>query len=146
MFDLVSTIFYHPHDDVMVRDDLAGDVGVSVWPPDPTSVTDFSADTPFAPEAAIHALTSLDADWQQPSLLFWEAAADDGHRRRWLRALAELGFRDGVDVDVWTVRDAGGRGLPSSSSGGHGAAPDGARAPGDRPRPAAYPLPPAAGG
>ena len=114
MFDFVSIIFYCLHDDVMARDDLAGDVGVSVWPPDTTSVTDSSADTPFGPEAAIRALTSLDADWQQSSLLFWEAASDDGHRRRWLCALVELGFRDGADVDVWTVRGAGGR-VPASA-------------------------------
>ncbi len=111
-FDLPDTGFFYPgdilHYYITAQDDLNGDIGMSAWPADTTSVLDFSPRSPYEHLARVRALPTLTGPagaFTQPDLLVVDSANSSDHTLRLLSALSELGFVLGVDFDLFTVNN-----------------------------------------
>ena len=124
-FDLPDSGWFFPGDRVRyyitASDDLAGDVRTSVWPPDTTSIMDFSLGSLFPKDAEIRALPTLTqpvaGQFSQPPLLFCDSSGDHDAAAVWISALQELGLVQGVDFDAVTVFRANfGVGLAASAT------------------------------
>lgn len=87
--------------------DIAGGaIGTSFWPADTTGFHDFGPATRYPRAATMRALPSLrSADGAQPPILVWRDFATGDDPAAWDLALANLGFVEGVDYDVFVTRD-----------------------------------------
>ena len=110
-FDLPDTGFFFPGDRLhyylTASDDLAGDVRTSVWPPDTTSVLDFTIASPFPRNFTVRALPTVTqpvaGQFSQPDMLFCDATEDQAAAAVWFGALQELGYRPDIEYDVIAV-------------------------------------------
>jgi hypothetical protein len=103
VIDLPDTGFFFPGDVVHyyfeAHDELAGDVGMAILPADTTGFLDFGSRSPYPERYQARALPSLHglSAGDQPSVLVWADVERD--RPQWRLALAQLGWRLGVDYD-----------------------------------------------
>jgi hypothetical protein len=114
-FDLPDTGFFYPgdviHYYIEAKDNVGGDVGVSLLPPDTTGFSDFttplyyqqgyglSGDPNFTVRALPTFFTMSPGD--HPKILFWNDFANRGAENEWSYALQNLGYREGVDFDYY---------------------------------------------
>jgi len=107
-FDLPDTGMLFPGDVLhyyfSATDHRAGDMRTSIAPVDLTGYGD--ADSAVWPLAfTVRCLPGLtDAAGTQPPVLFWNDQGSRGAEDEWLTALHLLGWREGVDFDVFTTR------------------------------------------
>ncbi|MHB8080127.1 MAG: FlgD immunoglobulin-like domain containing protein [Candidatus Krumholzibacteriia bacterium] len=111
-WDLPDTGFFFPGDAlhycIEARDNLAGDVRTALLPGDTTGISLFPGDDGYATQRVnevfkvdalptMHSATAGD----QPHLLFWNDAQGQETQDEWFGALDNLGYRRGVDYDVY---------------------------------------------
>jgi hypothetical protein len=116
-FDLPDSGFFFPgdviHYYIEARDVAGGVEGVSRLPSDISRVADFDGALPYHDAFTVRGLpTLLSLGGAQPRVLFWDDAkagatddpADHLTVRHWYHALASLGFRAGLEVDIYATR------------------------------------------
>jgi hypothetical protein len=132
--ELPDTGFFYPGDVIHyyfeAQDNVGGDIGTTRLPADTTGFSAFPGDEGYVPmlyppDFVVRALPSLraaDPD-SQPDILLWYDRWENSDRQdegSWITALANLGFQEGVDYDLyWDT----GRGKGNSIGlGGHATA------------------------
>ena len=113
--ELPDTGFFYPGDVIHyyfeAQDNVGGDIGTTRLPADTTGFSTFPGDEGYVPmlyppEFVVRALPSLraaDPD-SQPEILLWYDSweSDDWpYEGQWTTALANLGFQEGVDYDLY---------------------------------------------
>lgn len=113
-FDLPDTGFFFPGDMLhyyFAGQDVVGGVagGISTLPADTTGFSAFPG-SQYYDSARLYELYKIDAlptmitaekDVGQPKLLFWDDSQDRGNQNEWFAALDHLGFRQGIDYDIY---------------------------------------------
>jgi len=113
-FDLPDSGFFFPgdilHYFVRAEDDAGGDIGLTLLPGDTTGFGLFPGDEDHVPMQyphpfAVRALPSLTAPepGAQPDILFWDDSGPGPGHEEWRLALANLGYRAGVDWDLFVT-------------------------------------------
>ncbi len=118
-FDLPDTGFFFPGDSFhyyfRAEDTVGGVVGVSQMPRDTTGFSYFPGDLHYDSYRyyelwKIDALPTMsitispdkgDTTFVQPKVLFWDDSQDRGNQNEWFAALDNLGFRQGIDYDIY---------------------------------------------
>ncbi len=113
-FDLPDTGFFFPGDSFhyyfRAEDTVGGVVGVTIMPRDTTGFSYFPGDLHYD-SARYHELWKIDAlptmitavkDVGQPHVLFWDDSQDRSNQNEWFAALDNLGFRQGIDYDIYS--------------------------------------------
>ena len=111
-FDLPDTGWFYPgdvlHYYITAWDEEAGDQRFSVWPADTTAVLDFAAGSLYPSTGTVRALPAVTRPaagiFTQPPMLVVDDAGNEDHTRRLRQVLNELGFTEGVDHDLVSVR------------------------------------------
>ncbi|MCB1184376.1 T9SS type A sorting domain-containing protein [bacterium] len=127
-FDLPDTGLLFPgdvlHYYVRAGDDVGGDVQYSTLPANLAGFGDFSHPLAYSSSFTVHALPSIRDDgfggFDVPGILFWNDFANRGGEDEWYGALSNLGFRAGVDYDIYYTNrpDSGvGNGIGGRTSG-----------------------------
>ncbi len=111
-FDLPDAGFLFPgdvlHYYIRAVDDAAGDLGVATLPADTTGYSIFPSDAAYLADLfpldfevralpSVHDLTTGD----QPRILVWLHTVSQEEIDEWVVALANLGYRHGVDIDFF---------------------------------------------
>lgn len=124
-FDLPDTGFLYPGDIIHYyfegQDEVGGSIETAILPTDTTGFAKFPGDPGFVPMLypqayTMRALPSLHSatEGDQPAVLFWHDSGDNVSEQMsaWATALGNLGYREGVDYDLyfshgagWTVQD-----------------------------------------
>jgi len=111
-WDLPDTGFCFPGDAlhyfIRARDNLAGDIGTTYLPADTTGFSQFPGDPGYGTQTlsevfrtdALPTLFSA-TPGGQPHVLFWNDARDRSNQNEWFGALDNLGWRLGVDYDMY---------------------------------------------
>ncbi len=112
-FDLPDTGFFFPGDSfhyyIRAEDTVGGVVGVSQMPRDSTGFSYFPGDLHYDSYRyyevwkvdALPTMITAVKDVGQPHLLFWDDSADRGNQNEWFSSLDNLGFRQGIDYDIY---------------------------------------------
>jgi hypothetical protein len=111
-FDLPDTGFFFPgdiiHYYIRATDTFGGSTtlpadtnGFSIFPGDPAYVS-----VRYPQEFVVRALPSIDdlSTYHHPEILLWDDAGLPGVENEWTSALLQLGYREGVDLDVYRTR------------------------------------------
>jgi hypothetical protein len=122
-WDLPDTGFFFPGDMLhyyfRAEDILGGITGVSHMPADTAGFAAFPGDLHYD-SARYYELYKVDAlptmitavkDVGQPHVLFWDDSQDRANQDEWFAALDNLGFRQGIDYDIYCEN------APSSGQG-----------------------------
>jgi len=131
-FDLPDNSFLYPGDVLhyyfRAEDDAGGDVGVTLLPADTTGYSFFPGDGQYRPTQyphpfVVNALPTLlsDTPGDLPRILLWNDFAYPEGENEWAFALANLGYGEGLDLDVYVTNAAanavgnglGGRATPA---------------------------------
>jgi len=110
-FDLPDEGFFFPGDVIhyyFEAQDNAGGGGITILPADTTGFSVFPGDDDFHPLSysssftvrALPTLFAADPD-SQPQVLFWNDYANRDGQDEWRTALRNLGYREGVEYDVY---------------------------------------------
>jgi len=118
-FDLPDSGFFFPGDVIhyyLKAVDTYG--GITLQPGDTTGFSSFPGDSNYValqyPSGyVVHGLPSLRTSKlvEQPRILFWNDFGDRGGEDEWYTALANLGYREGIDYDIYCTQS------PSSGVG-----------------------------
>lgn len=106
-FDLPDVDFFYPgdviHYYVEAQDNVAGDIGTSLIPGDTTGFANFDHNLQYDSDFIVRALPTMfsGTEGDQPEMLFWNDFGDRGGENEWLYALQMLGFKEGVDYDLY---------------------------------------------
>ena len=107
-FDLPDDDFFFPGDVlkyyIEARDNLAGDIGITLLPGDTAGFHNLEANLQYPAQFTVRALPTMfsaTAD-DQPRIIFWQDSDYNGEgRNHWFLALNQLGYRMGVDYDMY---------------------------------------------
>ncbi len=112
-FDLPDTGFFFPGDSFhyyfRAEDSVGGVPGVTHMPRDTTGFAYFPGDLHYDSYRyyelykidALPTLITAEKDVGQPHLLFWDDSQDRANQDEWFAALDNLGFRQGIDYDIY---------------------------------------------
>jgi hypothetical protein len=114
-FDLPDTCFFYPGDVIHyyfeARDNLGGEIGLTLLPGDTTGFASFVHDLTYPSDFICRGLPSLHSASidDQPKILFWNDFGSRGGENEWLYAFRGCGLTEGEGYDVFhTARpDAG---------------------------------------
>ncbi len=112
-FDLPDTGFFFPGDSFhyyfRAEDTVGGVIGLTHMPRDTTGFSYFPGNSHYD-SYRYYELYKIDAlptmitavkDVGQPHLLFWDDSQDRANQDEWLSSLDNLGFRQGIDYDIY---------------------------------------------
>ncbi|MBD3222876.1 T9SS type A sorting domain-containing protein [bacterium] len=90
---------------VRAEDNVAGDIGVSLFPADTSGFASFEYNLDYPVDWIVRALPTINSDTpgDQPTILFWNDFVDRGGDNEWLFALNQLGYKLGVDYDMYAT-------------------------------------------
>jgi len=116
-WDLPDSNFFFPgdviHYYIEAQDNLAGNIGTTRMPRDTTGFSFFPGMERYRPmvwekfgrsgEFTVRGLPTMHSatPGDQPRMLFWHDAISYGSENKWFGALANLGYREGSDYDVF---------------------------------------------
>ena len=115
-FDLPDDDFFFPGDVIHyyleARDNLGGDVGITVLPEDTTGFAQFDDENPYTADFTVRALPSLATATagDHPPILVWNDAAGRGDDE-WRTSLGETVGEAGIHYDIYTTN------APTSGAG-----------------------------
>jgi hypothetical protein len=112
-FDFPDTGFFFPGDMIhyyfLGQDVVGGVTGSATLPADTTGFSYFPGND-YYDSGRYYELYKIDAlptmitaekDVGQPHVLFWDDSQDRGNQNEWFAALDNLGFRQGIDYDIY---------------------------------------------
>jgi hypothetical protein len=108
-FDLPDDDFFFPgdvlHYYIEAQDNLSGDIGTTTFPGDLDNFGDFDNNLGYAQDFQVRALPTLFTATlgDQPKILFWQDAIDRGGQNEWFFAMSQLGYKMGVDYDMYAT-------------------------------------------
>jgi hypothetical protein len=112
-WDLPDTGFFFPgdmfHYYFRAEDSVDGVVGLSHMPRDTTGFSYFPGDKHYDSGRyyelwkidALPTMITAEKDVGQPHVLFWDDSQDRGNQDEWFAALDNLGYRQGIDYDIY---------------------------------------------
>jgi len=107
--DLPDENFFYPGDVlkwyVRAQDNLFGDIGTSLLPADTSGFSSFNYNLDYPVDCIVRALPTMNSGTEndQPRILFWNDFVGRGADDEWNYALSQLGFRMGVDYDMYAT-------------------------------------------
>jgi hypothetical protein len=107
--DLPDEDFFYPGDVlkwyVRAQDDVAGSIGTSLLPADTSGFSSFVYNLDYPVDYIVRALPTLNsaAENDQPRVIFWNDFVDRGADNEWLFALNQIGYKMGVDYDMYAT-------------------------------------------
>jgi hypothetical protein len=107
--DLPDEDFFYPGDVlkwyVRAQDNQAGDIGTSLLPADTSGFSSFVYNLDYPADFIVRALPTVNsaAANDQPKVLFWNDFVARGADNEWLFALNQIGYKMGVDYDMYAT-------------------------------------------